>query len=107
MKKKKIDKIGVLSALDCRAYFNPEDQKTYDKELPDCEKCRYCYDIGCCDLEQILMDAVDVLTELLRSKYCYTCKHYKDPDSCDHWLPCQVMKTNGLWHCADWSDLHD
>lgn len=114
VKNKKHDIGVVLSALECRSKIKATDMDSpvFDGNDPDielcfCGNCPYYYDYNGCDLKQLLQDAHDVIRELSRSKYCYTCKHWKNPDACEHWLPCQVMKTDGKWHCKDWSDSHE
>jgi len=107
MARKRSDKEAVMNALECRSKYDP-DERIHDPDYePFCGECPYYYDYGGCDLTQILRDGSDVIQELLSSKHCYTCKHRKDPDSCDHWLPCQVMNTDDMWYCADWRDTRD
>lgn len=104
----KNDAVKIMSALDCRSKYDPDNDIHNDPDYePGCKDCKYYYDYGGCDLTQLLEDAANAMQELLRSKRCYTCKWRKNPDDCSHWLPCQTMKTENMWHCADWRDLSD
>ena len=105
----------IRSALDCRANLRDKgmDLPDFDGNDPNvekyafCDKCPYYYDDGGCDLKQLLDDAEALIGELTRSKYCYQCVHYDNPDDCCHWLPCQAIKIDPLWHCADYKCKHE
>ena len=105
----KLDAEQVMNALDCRSKYDPDNpNKLPDPDFePNCANCKYCYDYDGCDLTHLLEDAAETVCKFLSTRRCYTCYWRKHPDDCEHWLPCQVMETDDMWHCADWRHPYD
>ena len=108
---KRLDAEKVMNDLDCRSKYDPDDplHRLPDPDFePNCKDCKYYYDYGGCDLEQMLDDGSNAIQEFLSTRHCGSCYwRYKNPDDCDHWIPCKVMKTDYNWGCADWRHPYD